>query len=131
MGDRKNISSGAPWESLVAYSRAVRIGSKIVVSGTAPVDDNGEVFGVGDPYQQARRCIEIIASALEQAGAGLEHVVRTRMFVTDIEHWQEFAKAHREAFEGIEPATTMVEVSRLIDPRMLIEIEAEAIVGDQ
>lgn len=131
MDGRKNICSGAPWESLVSYSRAVRVGPNIAVSGTAPVDDNGEVVGVGDPYQQARRCIEIIASALEQAGAGLEQVVRTRMFVTDIEQWQEFAKAHREAFEGIEPATTMVEVSRLIDPRMLIEIEAEAIVGDQ
>jgi enamine deaminase RidA (YjgF/YER057c/UK114 family) len=131
MSVRETFRSGAPWESLVAYSRAVRVGSNIAVSGTAPVDDNGEVVGVGDPYQQARRCIEIIASALEQAGAGLENVVRTRMFVTDIEQWQEFAKAHREAFAGIEPATTMVEVARLIDPRMLIEIEADAIVEDQ
>ena len=130
MSARENFRSGAPWESVVAYSRAVRVGSNIAVSGTAPVDDNGEVVGVGDPYQQARRCIEIIASALDQAGAGLENVVRTRMFVTDIEHWQEFAKAHREAFAGIEPTTTMVEVARLIDPRMLIEIEADAIVED-
>ena len=131
MGDRKNVHTGAPWESLVAYSRAVRVGSHIAVSGTAPVDDHGDVVGVGDPYLQAQRCIEIIAAALEQAGAGLEHVVRTRMFVTNIEQWEEFARAHREAFEGIEPATTMVQVARLIDPRMLIEIEADAIVEDR
>lgn len=128
MGDRKTFQSGAPWEALVAYSRAVRVGPHIAVSGTAPVDGKGDVVGVGDPYQQARRCIEIIASALEQAGAGLEHVVRTRMFVTDIGHWEEFARAHREAFEGVEPATTMVQVTQLIDPRMLIEIEADAII---
>lgn len=131
MNDRETFHSGAPWESLVAYSRAVRVGAHIAVSGTAPVDDDGEVVGVGDPYQQTRRCIEIIAAALQQAGAGLEHVVRTRMFVTDIGHWQEFARAHREAFKDIEPATTMVEVSRLIDPRMLIEIEADAIIEEQ
>ena len=131
MGDRKNIHSGAPWESLVAYSRAVRVGSHIAVSGTAPVDDSGNVVGIGDPYQQARRCIEIIAAALEEAGASLEHVVRTRMFVTNIEQWEEFALAHREAFEDVKPATTMVQVARLIDPRMLIEIEADAVVEDQ
>ena len=131
MGGRETFKSGAPWEALVAYSRAVRVGAHIAVSGTAPVDGNGEVVGVGDPYQQARRCIEIIASALEHAGAGLEQVVRTRMFVTDIGHWEEFARAHREAFDGVEPATSMVEVKKLIDPRMLIEIEADAIVEDQ
>ena len=130
MGNRETYHSGAPWESLAAYSRAVRVGATVAVSGTAPVDDNGDVVGAGDPYRQARRCIEIIAAALEQAGASLEHVVRTRMFVTDIGQWEEFARAHREAFEGIEPATTMVEVARLIDPRMLIEIEADAIVED-
>jgi enamine deaminase RidA (YjgF/YER057c/UK114 family) len=131
MGGRETFKSGAPWESLVAYSRAVRVGAHIAVSGTAPVDDNGDVVGIGDPYQQARRCIEIIASALKEAGGGLEHVVRTRMFVTDIEQWEEFARAHREAFEGIEPATTMVQVARLIDPRMLIEIEADAVIGER
>jgi enamine deaminase RidA (YjgF/YER057c/UK114 family) len=130
MGDRQAIQSGAPWEALAAYSRAVRVGAHVAVSGTAPVDEQGEVVGVGDPYQQAQRCIEIIAAALQQAGAGLEHVVRTRMFVTDIGHWEAFARAHREAFDGIAPATTMVEVAQLIDPRMLIEIEADAIVED-
>ena len=130
MGNRETIHSGAPWEERVAYSRAVRVGAHVVVSGTAPVDAHGEVVGVGDPYRQAQRCIEIIAAALQQAGAGLEHVVRTRMYVTDIDHWEEFARAHREAFDGIAPATTMVEVAKLIDPRMLIEIEADAIVED-
>jgi enamine deaminase RidA (YjgF/YER057c/UK114 family) len=98
------------------------------VSGTAAVDDDGQPVGEGDPYLQARRCIEIIASALQQAGAGLEHVIRTRIFVTDIEIWSEVARAHQEAFESIMPATSMVEVSRLIDPLMLVEIEADAIV---
>ena len=130
MSSRETFHSGAPWETLVAYSRAVRVGDDIAVSGTAPVDENGDVVGVGDPYRQAQRCIEIIRAALEQAGASLQHVVRTRMFVTDIDHWEAFARAHQEAFEGIEPATTMVEVARLIDPRMLIEIEADAIVED-
>lgn len=128
MGNRIHTHSGAPWESIVGYSRAVRVGRHISVSGTAPVDDGGLLVGEGDPYLQARRCIEIIASALEQAGAGLEHVVRTRIFVTDIELWSEVARAHQEAFENIMPATSMVEVSRLIDPLMLVEIEADAIV---
>jgi len=128
MGNRIHTHSGAPWESIVAYSRAVRVGRHISVSGTAAVDDSGHLIGEGDPYVQARRCIEIISSALEQAGAGLEHVVRTRMFVTNIELWSEFARAHQEAFESIMPATSMVEVSRLIDPAMLIEIEADAII---
>lgn len=128
MGTRINTHSGAPWESIVGYSRAVRVGPHIAVSGTAPVDDGGELVGEGDAYTQAKRCIEIIASALEQAGAGLEHVVRTRMFVTDVELWSEVARAHQEAFGSIMPATSMVEVSRLIDPAMLVEIEADAIV---
>lgn len=130
MGKRKNIHSGAPWETIVGYCRAVRAGPHIMVSGTAPVGDDGEVVGTGDIYAQARRCIEIIEVALEQAGAGLEHVVRTRMFVTDIEQWSEVARAHQEAFGDVMPATTMVEVSRLINPAMLVEIEADALLTD-
>lgn len=128
MGTRKNISSGALWESKVGYCRAVRVGPYVMVSGTAPVAPSGELVGAGDAYAQARRCIEIIATALDEAGAGLADVVRTRMFVTDIEQWPEIARAHREAFGDIMPATTMVEVSRLIDPGMLIEIEADAVI---
>jgi enamine deaminase RidA (YjgF/YER057c/UK114 family) len=128
MAEKKIVRSGAKWEPLVAYCRAVRVGSHIAVSGSASVDAEGVLVGANDPYLQARRCIEIIEDALKEAGAGLEHVVRTRMFVTDISQWQEFARAHREAFADITPATSMVEVSRLIGEGMLIEIEADAIV---
>jgi enamine deaminase RidA (YjgF/YER057c/UK114 family) len=127
---RESIRSGARWEPLVGYSRAVRVGPFIYVSGSAPVGADGELVGEGDAYAQATRCIEVIREALENAGASLEHVVRTRMFVTDIEQWQEIGKAHQEAFGDIAPATSMVEVSRLIDPAMLVEIEADAIVDD-
>ena len=130
MGTRKNIYSGAPWESKVGYCRAVRVGPHIMVSGTAPVGEDGQVVGVGDAYAQAKRCIEIIADALEEAGAGLENVVRTRMFVTDIDCWPDVAQAHHEAFGKVMPATSMVEVSRLIDPTMLVEIEADAQLED-
>jgi len=130
MSTRKNIHSGAPWESVAGYCRAVRIGSHIAVSGTAPVGDDGEVVSPGDAYQQARRCIEIIENALREAGAGLGDVVRTRMFVTDISEWPAVAKAHQEAFGSVPPATTMVEVSQLIDPAMLVEIEADAVVAE-
>jgi enamine deaminase RidA (YjgF/YER057c/UK114 family) len=130
MIERKNIRSGASWESTVGYCRAVRVGPHIMVSGTAPVGDGGEVVGEGDAYIQARRCIEIIANALDEAGAGLEQVVRTRMYVTDIEQWPDVARAHQEAFGTIMPASTMVEVSKLIDPAMLIEIEADALLQD-
>lgn len=130
MTTRMNIHSGAPWESVAGYCRAVRVGSHIMVSGTAPVGAAGEVVGVGDVYAQAKRCIEIIADALEEAGAGLKNVVRTRMFVTDIEQWPEIARAHREAFGSVSPATTMVQVSKLIDPAMLVEIEADALLAD-
>ena len=126
--DRVSIRSGARWEPLVAYSRAVRAGSFIAVSGSASVGPDGELIGDGDAYLQARRCIEIIRESLEAAGAGLEHVVRTRMFVTDIEQWPDIARAHQEAFADVMPATSMVEVTRLIDERMLVEIEADAIV---
>ncbi len=128
MNDRQTVSSGAPWESTVGYCRAVRTGPHISVSGTAPVGPDGEVVGVGDPYAQAKRCIEIIAAALAEAGAGLEHVVRTRMFVTDIGQWEAIGRAHGEVFGAIRPATSMVEVSALIDPDMLVEIEADAFV---
>ena len=128
MSKRQNIESGAPWESLVGYCRAVRTGAHIAVSGSAPVGKDGEVVHIGDACAQARRCIEIIEQALGEAGASLDDVVRTRMFVTDIEQWQDFAKAHREAFGDVRPATSMVQVTRLIDPRMLIEIEADAVV---
>jgi len=126
---RVRIQSGAPWESRVGYCRAVRTGSHIAVSGTAPVGDDGEVVGVGDAYVQAKRCIDIIEQALAEAGAELADVIRTRMFVTDITQWEAVGRAHCEAFGEIRPATTMVEVTALIDPDMLVEIEADAIVS--
>lgn len=128
---RSKVQSGAPWEGKVGYSRALRAGRFVAVSGTAPVGENGELVGEGDMYVQAKRCIDIIASALERAGGGLSDVVRTRMFVTDISLWAEAGRAHQEAFGDVMPATTMVEVSRLIDPRMLVEIEADAIIGEE
>jgi enamine deaminase RidA (YjgF/YER057c/UK114 family) len=128
MAQKMRISTGAPWEASVGYCRAVRTGPHIVVSGTAPVGEGGEVVGIGDPYAQAKRCIEIIEQALAETGAGLEHVVRTRMFVTDISQWEAIGRAHGEAFRDIRPATSMVEVSALIDPDMLVEIEADAFV---
>jgi len=120
--------SGAPWEQKVGYCRAVRAGNQVMVSGTAPVGDDGEVVAPGDGYLQARRCIEIIEKALRTHGADLSHVVRTRMYVTDISRWEEYGRAHAEAFGTHPPVTAMVEVKSLIDPAMLIEIEADAIV---
>ena len=128
MSFRKSISSGAPWESRVGYARAVRAGNFVAVSGTAPVTEDGEVFAEGDAYAQTRRCIAIIERSLIEAGASLTDVVRTRMFVTDISHWEEIGRAHAEAFSATPPATSMVEVAQLIDPRMLIEIEADAVI---
>lgn len=125
--NRINISSGAVWEDIVGYSRAVRVGNIIEVSGTAPVDGN-RVVGIGDAYEQAKFCLYKIEKALAEAGASLTNVIRTRMFVTDIKQWEQFAKAHQEFFGEIKPATTMVEVKSLIDPDMLIEIEATAVV---
>lgn len=122
-------SSGAPWETRVGYCRAVRAGNHVAVSGSASVGPDGELVGDGDMYLQARRCIEVIGTALEKLGAGLDDVVRTRIFVTDIEQWEAVGKAHAEAFGAAPPATSMVEVSRLIDPRMLVEIEADAIIA--
>lgn len=130
MSTRKNIHTGAPWESIAGYCRAVRVGPHVAVSGTAPVGEDGEVVAPGDAYLQAKCCIEIMQKALRDAGAELKDVVRTRMFVTDISQWSAVAKAHSEAFGEAPPATTMVEVSQLIDPAMLVEIEADAIVEE-
>ena len=119
--------SGAQWEPKVGYCRAMRLGQHISVSGTAPVAEGGGVFAPGDAYAQAKRCLEILLRALAELGAGPEDVIRTRMFVTDISRWQEFGRAHGEVFAAHPPATSMVEVKALIDPQMLIEIEADAI----
>jgi enamine deaminase RidA (YjgF/YER057c/UK114 family) len=126
MTPRERISSGAKWESIVGYSRAVKVGNRIYVTGTTALGADGEIIGANNAYEQAKQCLRNVESALERLGAGLEHVVRTRMFVTDISRWEEYGRAHGESFREILPATTMVEVSRLIDPRMLIEIEADA-----
>ena len=125
---RTNISSGSKWEPIVGYSRAVRVGPFIHVSGTTAVDSSGQIAGKGDPYAQTRQALANIVAALHQAGASPADVVRTRMFVTNIEHWPEVARAHQEIFGAVRPAATMAEVSRLIDPDMLIEIEVDAIV---
>jgi len=130
MNDRLNIHTGAPWESIVGYCRAVRVGSHVAVTGTAAVGENGKVVGVGDADAQTRRCLEIIEKALKDAGAGIEDVVRTRIYVTDIGQWEVVGRVHGEVFGDVYPATTMVEVSALIDPDMLVEIEADAIVTD-
>ncbi len=126
---RINISSGAQWEDIVGYSRAVRIGNIVEVSGTAPVDGD-KIIGVDDAYAQAKFCLQKIEKALLEAGATLSDVVRTRMFVTDISLWEEYGKAHGEFFKEIKPVTSMIEVKALIDPQMLIEIEATAIISD-
>ncbi len=127
---RQNFSSGAKWEEIVGYSRAVRIGNVIEVTGTVAVDDAGAAVGINDPYRQTIFILKKIEKVLHQAGGSLQDVVRTRMFVTDISRWQEYGKAHGEVFSAIKPCTTMVEVSKLIDPEYLIEIEATAIVNE-
>jgi enamine deaminase RidA (YjgF/YER057c/UK114 family) len=125
---RRNISSGTPWEPIVGYCRAVRVGNTVHVAGTTAVDAEGKPYMPGDPYAQTVRILEIIESALKEAGATMEDVVRTRIFTTDISRWEEIGRAHGERFAAVRPAATMVQVTALIDPALMVEIEAEAIL---
>lgn len=130
MTQRLNISSGAKWEDIIGYSRAVRIGNVIEAAGTTAIDESGQIVGLNDPYQQTKFIIAKIEKALVSAGATLKDVVRTRMFVTDISCWEEIGRAHGEYFREIKPASTMVEVKSLINPEMLIEMEVTAILQE-
>ena len=130
MTTRHNISSGAPWENTVGYSRAVRVGGLIEVAGTTAVDERGGVVGAGDPYLQAKHALEKIGRALSEAGAGFENVIRTRIFVTDVSRWEEVGRAHGEVFRDIRPASTLVAVASLVRSDLLVEIEATAFVPE-
>jgi enamine deaminase RidA (YjgF/YER057c/UK114 family) len=127
---RENISSGSTWEPIIGYSRAVKVGAHVAVSGTTGTGADGKLVGPGDPEAQTLQALKNLEAALGRAGASLKHVVRTRMFVTQIDQWEKIARAHGQMFGEIRPATTLVEVKRLIDPEMLIEIEADAIISD-
>jgi len=128
MTERQHVSSGTTWEDEVGYARAVRVGKVVYVSGTTATGPEGKLVGVGDPYLQTKQALENVTAALQEAGAELKHVVRTRIYVTNIDNWEAIGRAHREFFADVKPATTMVEVNRLIDPGMLVEVEAEAVL---
>lgn len=127
--ERRHVSSGTEWESRVGYSRAVRVGDRVLISGTTATDDDGNVVAPGDPVAQTRRALANVVDALEAAGADVDDVVRTRLFVTDVDRWEAIGEVHGELFGDVRPASTMVEVARLVDPDLVVEVEAEAVVG--
>jgi enamine deaminase RidA (YjgF/YER057c/UK114 family) len=125
---RQNISTGSKWEPVIGYSRAVKVGTLVFVSGTTGMGEDGKLVGPGDPYRQTLQAFKIVEKALAKAGGSLKDVVRTRLFVTDISRWEEYGRAHGEIFRDIRPATAMIQISRLIEPDMVVEVEADAVV---